>query len=278
MTGFLAKAMEAAAQRTARWCADGLLQALRREAPRRGARSGFGAALQSAGRPAVIAEFKRASPSRGPIAVEADPAKVATAYARGGAAAISVLTESQWFGGSLEDLRAVRMVCDRPILRKDFLFDEYDLQVSAAAGADAVLLIAAAFETPRLADLVACATQLGVDALVEAHDQRDLESAEAAGARLIGINSRNLGTLEVNVAGALRLLGQLRSNAVKILESGLRSRADLAAAGDAGADAVLIGEHLMRSGNPEAALRELLGLPEVKNSPSPRNERSREGA
>jgi len=278
MTGFLAKAMEAAARRTARWSADGLLQSLQREAPRRGARSGFVAALRSAERPAVIAEFKRASPSRGPIAIDADPAKVAAAYVRGGAAAISVLTEPQWFGGSLEDLRSVRVVCDRPILRKDFLIDEYDLEVSAAAGADAVLLIAAAFETPRLADLVAFATQLGLDALVEAHDLHDLESAEAAGARLIGINSRDLGTLEVDVAGALRLLGQLRSDAVKVLESGLRSRADLAAAGDAGADAVLIGEHLMRSGDPEEALRELEGFPEMKNSPSRRSELSQEGA
>ncbi len=250
MTGFLAKAMEAAAQRSARWRADGLLQTLQREAPQRGARRSFISALRNMRRPAVIAEFKRASPSRGPIAVDSDPVKVAAAYVRGGAAALSVLTESQWFGGSLEDLRAVRAVCDRPILRKDFLVDEYDLQVSAAAGADAVLLIAAAFETPRLADLVACAEKLEIDALVEAHDQRELERAEAAGAKLIGINSRDLGTLEVDVAGALRLLGQLHTGAVKILESGLRSRADMEAAGDAGADAVLIGEYLMRSGNP----------------------------
>jgi indole-3-glycerol phosphate synthase len=218
----------------------------------------FEGALRSS-TPAVIAEVKRASPSAGAIA-DRDPASQARAYQGGGAAAISVLTEPRHFDGTLADLRAVRTAVDVPLLRKDFLIDPAQVIESRAAGADAVLLIAACLSTAELAAMIGAAQDLGMAALVETHAEGDLEKALGAGARIVGVNARNLETLEVDPAGALASLRRVPRDRLTVFESGIRTRSDVEAALDAGASAILVGEALMRADDPAGAIAELVGV------------------
>ena len=205
----------------------------------------------------VIAEHKRSSPSAGVIRADLQLEEVVGAYERGGAAALSVLTEGPSFGGSLDDLRAARAASALPILRKDFIIDAYQLHEAVAAGADAILLIVAALDRADLEALHETALSLGLAALVEVHDESELEGAAALGARLIGINNRDLTTLRVDIRRTFELLPGVPDGATVVAESGLRSASDLSELEDAGVDAVLIGEALMRSADIEAACRAL---------------------
>jgi indole-3-glycerol phosphate synthase len=206
----------------------------------------------------VIAEHKRRSPSAGAIREELSLADVVTAYERGGASALSILTEGPSFGGSLDDLRAAREASALPILRKDFILDRYQVQESLAAGADAILLIVAALRSEELIALHADADAAGLTALVEVHDELELDAALAAGARVIGINNRDLTTLAVDTARAFALAPRIPAGKVIVAESGFRSRDELQRLADAGIDAVLVGEALMRSPDLESACRELI--------------------
>ncbi|HET7050298.1 MAG TPA: indole-3-glycerol phosphate synthase TrpC [Solirubrobacteraceae bacterium] len=206
----------------------------------------------------VIAEHKRRSPSAGVIRADLRLEEVVGCYERGGAAALSILTEGPSFGGSLDDLRAARAASELPILRKDFVVDAYQLHEALAAGADAILLIVAALNPTELGRLHETAVSLGLAALVEVHDERELERAAALGARLIGINNRDLTTLQVDIRRTFELLPAVPAGATVVAESGLRTARDLAELDDAGVDAVLIGEALMRSGDIEAACRALI--------------------
>jgi indole-3-glycerol phosphate synthase len=207
---------------------------------------------------AVIAEVKRASPSAGAIAVT-DPAASARAFAGAGAAAISVLTEPRHFDGSLADLRAARTAVEVPVLRKDFLVHPSQLIEARAAGADAVLLITAAVTPAELAALLATAGDLGLGVLLEVHSDADLEIALTTDAQVIGVNARDLETLEVDPVRARARLRRVPGDRVRVMESGIATRADVSAAVEAGASAILVGEALMRAGDPRVKLRELLG-------------------
>jgi indole-3-glycerol phosphate synthase len=217
----------------------------------------FEDALRSAP-PALIAEYKRSSPSAGAIS-EPDVASQARAYEEGGAAAISVLTEPTRFDGALADLRAVRLAVSLPVLRKDFLIHPAQVIESRAAGADAVLLIAAALSELELKGMLAVAADLGLGALVETHSEEDLAKSLATDAPVIGVNARDLETLEVDVERALAMLREVPSDRVAVLESGVSMREDVERAIDAGARAVLVGETLMRSPDPRATIRSLRG-------------------
>jgi indole-3-glycerol phosphate synthase len=219
---------------------------------------GFAGALWSSDGVAVIAEVKRASPSAGPIA-EADPAARARAYEAAGAAAISVLTEPRHFDGSLADLRAVHLAASVPVLRKDFLVHPAQLMEARVEGADAVLLIAAALSPTELEAMLATAADLGLGALVEVHGAEDLDKALAADAKVIGVNARDLETLEVDREGALDLLAAVPAERIAVAESGIATREHVERAVAAGARAVLVGEALMRAEAPAAKLRELRG-------------------
>jgi indole-3-glycerol phosphate synthase len=205
----------------------------------------------------VIAEFKRRSPSAGPLRERPDLAEMLTAYARGGAGALSILTEGPSFGGSLEDLRLARSVCELPILRKDFILDPYQLHEARVAGADAVLLIVAALEQPLLGSLHEAARALGLDVLVEVHDRRELERALAIGARLIGVNNRDLRDFSVDVQRTSRLMSEIPSGVTVVSESGIASAEQLHLLHEQGVQAVLVGESLMRARDPAATLRAL---------------------
>jgi indole-3-glycerol phosphate synthase len=218
----------------------------------------FRAALAGPGL-SVIAEHKRSSPSAGVIRADLELADVVSAYERAGAAALSVLTEESRFGGTLADLGAARAAAGLPILRKDFIVDEYQVYEALAGGADAVLLIVAAMEAGPLAHLHALASRLGLAVLVEVHDAAELEVARALKADIIGINNRDLTTLEVDVERTFELLPDVPEGVVVVAESGFRERAELERLAAAGVDAVLIGEALMRSPDIEAATRSLLG-------------------
>jgi indole-3-glycerol phosphate synthase len=207
----------------------------------------------------VIAEVKRRSPSKGELAEIADPATLARAYARGGAAAISVLTEERRFGGSLADLRAVRAAVDVPVLRKDFIVTSYQLLEARAAGADLALLIVAALDDETLRRLHDEARELGLTVLVEVHDEAETERALALGAELIGINARNLRTLDVDPDTFGRLAPVFADDRVLVAESGVSSPADAARFAAQGARVVLVGEALVRDGDPESAVRALTG-------------------
>jgi indole-3-glycerol phosphate synthase len=209
---------------------------------------------------AVIAEHKRRSPSAGEIRAGATVADVVLAYERGGAAAISILTEGKHFGGSLDDLRDARAVSALPILRKDFIVDAYQLYESAAAGADAILLIVAALDARALAQLHREARTLDLDVLVEVHDEEELGCAlEVLDADVIGINNRDLGDFSVDVERTFELLSDIPAGKTVVSESGFHSREQLDALERVGVDGVLIGESLMRASDPEAALRALTG-------------------
>ena len=206
----------------------------------------------------VIAEVKRSSPSKGNLAEIADPAMLAAQYADGGAAVVSVLTETRRFGGSLQDLDAVRARIATPVLRKDFLMTPYQVWESRAHGADAVLLIVAALDQPKLMELLQCAESLGMQALVEAHTAEEVDRAVAAGASIIGVNSRNLKTLEVNREVFSELAPRIPGRIIKVAESGVRGPEDVTEYGLAGADAVLVGEALVSSPDPGKLLTELV--------------------
>jgi indole-3-glycerol phosphate synthase len=207
----------------------------------------------------VIAECKRRSPSRGVLAAEYDPVRIAQAYAVGGAAAVSVLTEPTFFDGALAHLQAVRAAVEVPLLRKDFVVDEYQLFEARAAGADAVLLIVAALEQSALESLQARAWALGLATLVEVHDRDELTRAIDSGARIIGVNNRNLRTLKVDVKASDDLAARMPKGVVAVSESGLHSRADLERLAAAGYGAFLIGERFMTDPDPAAAVRLLIG-------------------
>ena len=204
----------------------------------------------------IIAEFKRRSPSKGEIRRDADPTATARAYAAAGASAVSVLTEEDYFGGSLDDLRAARKTISLPILRKDFIFDGYQAYESAAAGADAVLLIVAALADEALVRLRRIAEdELGMDALVEVHTADEMKRAAACGAKIIGVNNRDLQTFRVSLETSVQLAPIAPKGAVLISESGIQSAGDIRRLRSAGYSAVLIGESLMRADDPEEALR-----------------------
>ena len=206
----------------------------------------------------VIAEVKRSSPSKGQLAAIDDPASLAADYEAGGAAAISVLTEERRFGGSLADLAAVRSAVDVPILRKDFIVTSYQLWEARAYGADLALLIVAALDQSRLESLVERAISIGLTPLVEIHDEEEGRRAVAAGATIIGINARNLRTLEVDRSTFGAVAHTLPKHVVRIAESGVRGAHDLLAYAAEGADAVLVGETLVTGGNPRQTVQELV--------------------
>jgi indole-3-glycerol phosphate synthase len=219
---------------------------------------GFRAAL--AGRPqlGVISEVKRRSPSKGDLAVGLDPALLAREYARGGASCLSVLTDEEFFGGSVADLQAARAACSLPVLRKDFTVSEHDVLDARLMGADCVLLIAAALERSELIAFHALATHVGLDVLVEIHDEAELELALAADATLIGVNQRDLVTFQVDHERAVRMGGVMPDHVVKVAESGVRGADDAAALRAAGYHALLVGETLVTSGDPAAVIQSLV--------------------
>ena len=206
----------------------------------------------------LIAEHKRRSPSAGVIRADLSLEDVVGAYERGGAAAVSVLTEAPNFGGSLDDLRRAREITDLPILRKDFVVDPYQVDESIAIGADAILLIVAALEDDELHDLYARASQRGLSALVEVHDRRELERALECGASIIGVNNRDLRTLEVDTERTSQLAPEIPEGVITVAESGFKVPEQLVALRDAGVDAVLVGEALMRATDIEFATRAVL--------------------
>jgi indole-3-glycerol phosphate synthase len=208
--------------------------------------------------PAIIAEVKKASPSKGVLAAEFDPVSIARSYEEGGAAALSVLTDEKHFLGSLLDLESARSAVRLPLLRKDFTIDAYHVQQAAAHGADAVLLIAAILSERQMRDFRELAERYRMAALVEVHDEEELGPAVASGARLIGVNNRNLHTFEVNLGTALRLAEKIPAGVLRVAESGIHSSADIGRLRAAGYQAFLVGEHLMQSGDPAGALRALI--------------------
>jgi indole-3-glycerol phosphate synthase len=210
--------------------------------------------------PAIIAEIKKASPSRGVLQPNFHPAFIAHAYELGGAACLSVLTDKDYFEGSLHDLEAARAAVDLPVLRKDFTIDRLQVFETAAHGADAILLIAALLETNELQTLRELASSLGLASLVEVHDHDELSKAVDSGAEIIGVNNRNLDTLEVSLDTSLRLSYVMPSNVVRVSESGIHTRADLDLLRGAGFHAFLVGESLMRSEDPLGLLKSLSGL------------------
>ena len=221
-------------------------------------RRGFRAALLRRS-PAVIAEIKKASPSKGVLRGDFDPASLAKQYERGGAAALSVLTDEPFFHGKLEHLVSARTASVVPVLRKDFTLDEYHIVEAAAHGADAILLIAAILEEREIRDFRELAARYRMAALVEVHDQRELETALAAGADIIGVNNRDLRTFAVTLGTSIRLAEMIPEGILKISESGIHSHGDIRRLEEAGFDAFLVGEHLLKAVNPETALRTLLG-------------------
>jgi indole-3-glycerol phosphate synthase len=208
--------------------------------------------------PAVIAEIKKASPSKGVLAAEFDPAAIAQLYQEGGAAALSVLTDEKHFQGSLSDLESARGAARLPTLRKDFTIDAYHVHQAAAYGADAILLIAAILTEREMREFRELAERYGMAALVEVHNAEELEPAVASGARLIGVNNRNLHTFELSLETSIRLAEKIPAGVVKVAESGIHSSADVQQLRAAGYQAFLVGEHLMKSGDPAGALRALL--------------------
>ncbi len=217
----------------------------------------FDEALRAESGLAVISEVKRRSPSKGDLRVDLDPASLATEYAAGGASALSVLTDRDHFGGSPEDLASARSAVSLPVLRKDFTVDARDIADARIMGADAVLLIVAALDDVELADFFDLATELGLGVLVETHDAAEVERALAIGATVIGVNQRDLVTFEVDTDRAVSVAGVLPDHVTRVAESGIGGPDDAARLAEAGFHAVLVGESLVRSGDPAAAVRAL---------------------
>lgn len=220
---------------------------------------GFAAALRAGDGLQVISEIKRRSPSKGDLNIGLDPAEWAASYERGGAACLSVLTDVEHFGGSVADLQAARAACSLPVLRKDFTVSARDVCDARLMGADCVLLIAAALAPDELVEFHGLATSIGLDVLVEIHDEHELAAALAADATLIGVNQRDLVTFQVDHERALRMAGVIPDHAVKVAESGVRGADDAAALYAAGYHAVLVGETLVTSGDPAATIGLLRG-------------------
>jgi len=223
---------------------------------------GFARALRdtvNAGRSAVIAEVKRASPSKGLLRDPFEPASIAASYQRGGAACLSVLTDQQFFQGAAAHLREARAACALPVLRKDFVVDSWQVIEARTWGADCILLIAAALSDAQLHELEACAQQLGMDVLVEVHDAQELARALTLRTPLIGINNRNLRTFEVSLDTTIGLLDQMPQDRLVVTESGILGPADVARMRDAGVGAFLVGEAFMRAPGPGEALARLFG-------------------
>lgn len=212
----------------------------------------------------VIAEVKRRSPSKGDLHPDLDPAALARSYAEGGASCLSVLTDAEFFGGSADDLQSARGAVDAPVLRKDFTVCAADVCDARIMGADAVLLIAAVLDDVELADLHALAGELGMVALVETHDEAEVQRALGVGATVIGVNQRDLVTFEVDSERAVRVAGAIPDHVVKIAESGIRDADDGARLAEAGYDAVLVGESLVTAKDPAAAVRALRSVPRPK--------------
>jgi len=208
--------------------------------------------------PAVIAEVKKASPSRGLLREDFDPVSIARSYQQGGAAALSVLTDEKHFKGSLADLESARSAVELPVLRKDFTIDSYHVHQAAAHGSDAILLIAAILTERQMRDFRELAEGYRMAALVEVHDLEELQAAVASGAKIIGVNNRSLHTFQVDLGVSLRLAEKIPSGVVKVTESGIHSSADVQRLRGAGYQAFLVGEHLMKSSDPAQALRALL--------------------
>ena len=223
----------------------------------RGSHRDFAAALRSK-RPAVISEIKKASPSKGVLMEDFRPSALATQYELGGAAALSVLTDRDFFQGSLEDLRGARAACSLPVIRKDFTIGEYQIYEAAAAGADAILLIAAILTEAELRAFRELAGELGMAALVEAHDAGQVAMALRSGAEIVGVNNRDLRTFRVSLDTSVGLAREIPATVTKVSESGIFSASDVHRLMDAGYDAFLVGEHLVKSGDPTRALRELV--------------------
>ena len=230
-----------------------LVEAALRAAPVRG----FRAALDGVPHLAVISEVKRRSPSKGELNAGLDPAALAQAYERGGASCLSVLTDEEFFGGSVADLQAARGACSLPVLRKDFTVSERDVVDARLMGADCVLLIAAALAPSELIGFPPLAVAIGLDVRVELHDEPERAGALAAGATLVGVNQRDLVTFQVDHERALRMAGVMPAGVVRVAESGVRGAADAASLRAAGYHAVLVGETLVTSGDPAAAVGEL---------------------
>ena len=228
-----------------------------RAAKRLADRRDFCAALE-ARTPAIIAEVKKASPSRGVLNSDFDAARIAGEYRRGGAAAISVLTDESFFQGSLADLESARAAAGLPVLRKDFTIANANVVEAAAHGADAILLIAAILTERELRDFREAAARFGMAALVEVHNERELFAAVTAGSEIIGVNNRDLNTFEVTLDTSLRLAVGIPRGVLRVSESGIHDASDIARLRDAGYTAFLVGEHLMKSGDPAAALRQLV--------------------
>ena len=207
--------------------------------------------------PAIISEIKKASPSKGVLLQKFDPAAIARLYSSGGAAALSVLTDREFFQGSLDDLIVARAAANLPVLRKDFTIDELHVIEAAAHGADAILLIAALLDEATMRRFRELAAHYGMAALVEVHDQAELDRALGSGAEIIGVNNRNLHTFEVTLETSLRLVEKIPAEVIKVTESGIHSSADVKTLSAAGFNAFLVGEYLMKSADPVAALREL---------------------
>ncbi|MGZ4729695.1 MAG: indole-3-glycerol phosphate synthase TrpC [Acidimicrobiales bacterium] len=238
---------------------DAVVEAARAQSPTRGFAAALAESARSAppGGLAIIAEIKRRSPSKGALAPDLDPAELARSYAAGGAACLSVLTDVEFFGGSPDDLAAARAACPLPVLRKDFTVSALDVADARTMGADAVLLIAAALDDAELRDFLALATELALDALVEIHDEAELDRAVAAGAELVGVNQRDRVTFEVDTARAVRMAPQMPAGVIRVAESGVAGPADARVLAAAGYHAVLVGELLVTSGDPEAAVATL---------------------
>ncbi len=217
----------------------------------------------------VIAEIKRASPSRGIIRPDLDVVKYASDYELGGASALSVLTDSLYFKGSVEDLKKVRKTTSLPVLRKDFIISSYQIYESFAMGADAVLLIVRILSSMQLKDYIDLCAKIGMDVLVETHSKEDIEAAVSAGAKLIGINNRNLSSFETDVETSARLASILTPDQIAVAESGIKSREDIEKLMNAGIRNFLIGESLVRAPDARAFLRVLLGAPQTKRQAFP---------
>ena len=220
---------------------------------------GFGQSLAGPGEIRLIAEVKKASPSKGVIRQDFDPVTIAKIYEESGASCLSVLTEKKFFQGSLEYLDRIRKAVTLPLLRKDFIIDEYQIHEARAAGADAVLLIAACLEKQQIEDYLGIARLLGLDVLVESHTYKELDKALRAGATLVGINNRDLTTFTVSLQTTLNLLKDIPDDSTVVSESGIRTRDDVVKLHQAGVDAVLVGESLMREKDIGKKVKELLG-------------------